>query len=413
MEIINEYLLVKYDPFFKTFDQKKRTYRIYCQVSNDFGTLLKGVGFSVKSRSERLEHHSASVKRDLPIEKDDSYALFSGSHRDKYTAIVSTNRILEGVRALSFLNPNAPKIRWGTNFFVAQNRAANGEVIKLPESPLEWLSPQTTAQPRILKDIRRYSDKILLGFNSDGVGRILRSVSTASSARYAPNVESQLIALWSAVEGLLSEPPEELARIQHFSELMVPCVCNRHLHRRSVYLYDQLYASYGNKFRKIVNQEPDYRDKYWHYRLTAIFMYEKNADLREKLLNLACRNPLALHRMYQYYQDCKSPKNLIAAIENHEERVEWQLSRIYRVRNSLVHKVEKPDYLDSVVLNMFEYYIRMLSCIVRAANKTAVPSNLDQVVTGAYLESLTTKKIIKSKIKNNTIDNEIFDALHI
>ena len=277
---------------------------------------------------------------------------------------------------------------------------------------MNWLSPQTKSDPKILKEINRYSSKIIKNFDEESTGRILRSVSSASSARNAPNVESQFIALWSAVEGLLSEPLKGTPRIKHFSNLMLPCICNRHLHRRSVYISDQMTLMYGKKYRNIINKEPDYEGMYIHYRLTAILMFDKNKDLRDKLLDLAKDNPLTMHRLYQVYEDCKNPKALKKTIFSHEKRVRWQLSRIYRIRNSLVHKVNKPTYIDSVVLNLFEYYIRMLSCVVRAAVKENGRANLDQIISGINFDSISLKKSLDIKCSSNINDDDLFQLLH-
>lgn len=403
----------KVKQFFKLFSDTEDEYYVYAEVSNDFGKLLSGVGLEVKKQSESLERHNSLVKSQFKIGKINSYAFVEANAMDNRSALTYVNEVLVNVRALSFLHPDASNVTWERSFYVVRKRQKNGNVLELPDSPVDWLSPQTTSNPRILNDIKRYSNRIIENFDHDSVYRILKSVSTASSARYAPSVEAQLIALWSAVEGLLSEPLKNNSRISHFSNLMLPCICNRHLHRRAVYLYDQLNSVYRHRFRRIINQEPDFREMFHHYRFTAIMMFDSNKMLRDKLLKLVENNPLALNRLHQFYEDCNNPKNLSKAIESHEKRVKWQISRIYRVRNSLVHKAEKPGYTDSVVLNLFEYYIRTLSCVVRAAAKTKDESNLDQIVSGIYLDSISMKRHIKRKFKANKNDVELFHLLHV
>jgi len=171
-------------------------------------------------------------------------------------------------------------------------------------------------------------------------------------------------------------------------------------------------SMYGAKFRSIINKEPDYKGMYIHYRLTAILMFDKNKVLREKLLDIAKDNPLAMHRLYQMYEDCKCPKAIKKSNLTHEKRVRWQLSRIYRIRNSLVHKVDKPTYIDSVVLNLFEYYIRMLSCVVRSAVKEDGRANLDQIISGIGFDSTSLKKLLEIKCRSDNNDDELFQLLH-
>jgi len=145
-----------------------------------------------------------------------------------------------------------------------------------------------------------------------------------------------------------------------------------------------------------------------HYRFTAIFMFPENENLRTRLCNLASDNPLAMHRMYRFWSDAKSPKNLLKSMSSHENRVSWQLSRIYRARNSLVHKGDAPSYLDSLVLNIFEYYIRMLATIVRYSSRGTEKVSLDNVVSEIYFDSTALRKILRSKREADANDADLF-----
>ena len=395
----------KVSSFFNCFPNCIKEYYCYADVWPELAVILRGVGIEVKGSDQRLSHSRKDVRSKLPIDSTHLYAFLSLEAKDSHSAAKKANENLENVRALSLLNPNALDVSWGPRFLIYKKRHRHGTVCSLPDSPVDWLSPQSNSHPQILKDISKYSKRILTEFDKSSRERILRSVSTATAARFSSSVESQLISLWSAVEGLLSEPFGETSRIEHFTHQLVPCICRRHIHRRAVYMFDQLNANYKGKFRNILRQESDFSDEFWHYRLTAVFMIDKNSDLREKLCRLASRNPLALHRMNQFYTDCKTPKALLKTMEKHEKLVSWQLSRIYRARNSLVHRTDKPEYIDSLVMNMFEYYIRALSTIVKNASAKKMEANLDQVVSGIFMDSLTANQSLSNK---NAMDEELF-----
>ena len=401
----------KVSRFFENFSAKIHDYDVYAEVSKDTGKLLKGLGATVLTNRSNLGRTSADVKAKFAIDTKNRYAVITCKAMDEFSATASANELLEDVRALALLNPEAADITWRKEFYVVRKRKQAGAVLKLPENPLDWLSPQPSSRPRLIKDITRYSERVLSNFDSNSMGRILRSVSTAASSRNASTVETQLITLWSAVEGLLVEPPDGRARIEHFADLIVPCICNRHLHRRSIYIFEQMKIMYGSAFLKIVTKEPDWGVEHEHFKFTRLFMFEKNHSLRQQLCNLARDNPLALHRMYQFYNDVKNPMNIHSSLLSHEKRVRWQIGRIYRVRNSLVHKIDRPGYLDSVVLNMFEYYIRLLACIVRTASKYQGQSDLDQTVSGIFLDTISTKSLIKTKFEKNENDDSIFISL--
>src|SRR5262249_20877998 len=154
--------------------------------------------------------------------------------------------------------------------------------------------------------------------------------------RASPNAENQLISLWSAVEVLLSEPPRDVARISHYCRMLIPCASLRHVRRQMVAAYDEMLVSYRRRFSEIVNSEPnDFGNS--HTNFAALLCLEENEPLRKRLMTLCKDNPLALHRMWKLRTDYKEPKSALRAISGHEKRVEWQICRIYRARNFLVH----------------------------------------------------------------------------
>ncbi|WP_230876399.1 hypothetical protein, partial [Paenibacillus validus] len=48
-------------------------------------------------------------------------------------------------------------------------------------------------------------------------------------------------------------------------------------------------------------------------------------------------NPLATNRIYEMKKNYSDARNILKLIENHEQKVQWQLKRIYRCRNEIVH----------------------------------------------------------------------------
>jgi hypothetical protein len=92
------------------------------------------------------------------------------------------------------------------------------------------------------------------------------------------------------------------------------------------------------------------------------------------------KNPLGLHRVWRISKDYGSSKDAIESITSHENKVRWQIHRIYRARNNLVHAGSVPSYLEGVVVNAFEYYRSSIATIVGLARKEPLSSDIDQVV---------------------------------
>lgn len=410
--VLQRVSVAKVEQFFRHFSGLANHYYVYSAVSAELASILGEFSKEVKPSNQKLNHHDADVKAKFRPGRGQKYAFFEINARDPNTAAAYTNGLIEHFRALSLLNPAASKVDWKKEFYIAKKRDRSGNVFEVPNSPKDWLSPRSTARPKILRDIRRYSQRIIDNFERDSFYRVLDSVQTAAGARYSSSVESQLVSLWSAVEVLIGQPIDDSPRINHFSERVLPCICRRHIHRRSQDLYEVLRSEYGTRVNRIVRDVPQLPGVRPHFRFTAIFMFAINQPLRDRLLTLTGDNPLARHRMFQFYEDCKSPAALTKCVQNHRQRVKWQLHRIYRARNSLVHQANPPAYLDSLVLNMFEYYIRMLAAIVRSASKSQYQVAIDDIVSEIQLESVALSETLKAKKGQPEIDEELFRLIN-
>lgn len=144
--------------------------------------------------------------------------------------------------------------------------------------------------------------------------------------------------------------------------------------------------SYRRQFLSIVAKVPDLPGKDAHTRFAALLYLQSNSSLQKDLCDLCAENPLALHRLWKLHHEYSSTKRAEEAIRGHENRVEWQLHRIYRARNHLVHAGQIPSYLDSLVMNAVEYYRSAIATIVNRAGRDGGEADIDQVVAEIGIE---------------------------
>jgi hypothetical protein len=212
---------------------------------------------------------------------------------------------------------------------------------------------------------------------------MLSSINTAALARSSSSIENQLISLWSAVEVLLTEPPRSKPRILHYAKLLAPCVCLRHIRRQMTAVYEQMLVARGREFRRILRQAKE-QDRRLNF--GAVLFFPEHEHLREQLMALCRGSPLAQHRLWKLRRDYNSPGDVRRTIEDHQRRVEWQIHRIYRARNQLVHAGYIPSYLDSLVMNLAEYYRSTIFALVGRATRENAESDIDQVVAEIGIE---------------------------
>jgi hypothetical protein len=160
---------------------------------------------------------------------------------------------------------------------------------------------------------------------------------------------------------------------------LIPCICLRHIRRQLIAVCEELLVIYRRGFSALIKKETGGYDQ--HTAFAALLLLSENSHLRDELLELCKDNPLALHRLWKLNRDLSSPKELSKTIAEHESRVSWQVDRIYRCRNNLVHAGRVPSFLESVISNLVEYYQAAITTVVRRAPRDGSGAgDIDQIV---------------------------------
>jgi hypothetical protein len=379
--------------FFRAFKERGASHVVYTAVSKSFGEFLAHLGFSVVSSSAipAAVSEAIGVLADFP-----SVVVAERTAFDSYAAMDSINDTLTNVRALTYLAPSVMPCHWHPTMYVVRGRATTGNAETKLDITFER-DRRPLSSGRLVKGIRNYSMRILNNFDGRSTERLLASINTGALARTSSSLENKLISLWSAVEVLLSEPHPGTARITHYTKLIIPSICLRYVRLLFASVCDELLISYRRKFKDIVFRETTLGGIDLHSRFAAALLMPAHQDLRSDLLALCQSNPLALHRLYRLNNEFATPSSALTSITSHEQRVEWQVHRIYRARNNLVHAGRVPTYLDSLIVNLFEYYRSAVATIVNRARKEDQLSDIDQVVSEIAIEYGIFKSVFQSR----------------
>jgi hypothetical protein len=72
-------------------------------------------------------------------------------------------------------------------------------------------------------------------------------------------------------------------------------------------------------------------------------------------------------------------KNIIDALDAHQTRLAWQIRRIYRTRNIIVHSGKTPSYTKALIEHSHDYLDTVLLQLVRLASN---PKTINSVAQG-------------------------------
>jgi len=98
----------------------------------------------------------------------------------------------------------------------------------------------------------------------------------------------------------------------------------------------------------------------------------------------------------RYLRSCvESPARVEKLLENHGQRVSWQIRRIYRVRNKIVHDGSRYPQIETLTENLHDYlditmsYIVRLACDGRKTNSIEDVFQLMRILWANYKEGLS------------------------
>lgn len=391
--------------FFSSLSKEDRPFRIWIAAPATTANFIGKLG---------LEGFDVHTHRLLPVDVRAAFAAKPGfspvkryisrciEAKDRYAAVARLSQSLASIDSFVILGRESIDLTWDDQAYVRTPRATEGEFISGDVFALQ--GPTRSVKGGAARVVRSQAQRAMSNFDEPSTERLLSAVNTAALARTSPNLENHLISLWSAIEVLLSNPPAGVPRIIHYVDLLAPCICSKYVRRYIVAIYDAIHASYKTPFRRLIRGVPlpievDEYTRFTHIAFDPAFKAEQAA-----MLAMLSGNPLALHRLWKLENNFGNPKAYSSSLSSHEERVRWQLHRIYRTRNQLVHSGSVPVYLEPLVLNMLEYFRSTIGPVIGRASKEEELADIDQMVAEIGIDY----QIAKRRVANYA--GQIFDV---
>lgn len=213
--------------------------------------------------------------------------------------------------------------------------------------------------------------------------RIVAALKMHATALSAPSNEEQLYSLWIAVEALL--PFEDAdSRIGRVVDTLVPLLSREY---PTVLIEDlclDLQGCIKPSYQSALKHFPDSMTEM--ERCAALVTAVDTQDARDELFAACEDNPLLRFRLFEVSQKLISADRIKQTIKDHEQRIAWHLRRIYRTRNSLVHTGQSVPYLESLVVSLHSYVIRVLQLTEYGFSQDPLPVDIDGALLRARFD---------------------------
>lgn len=227
--------------------------------------------------------------------------------------------------------------------------------------------------------------------------KMVSIIGLHSAALESKNINNQLLNLWSIVEILI-----ETERQNCFSKINQICntltsVLNASYIRT---LLNQLILDLTHcteNFLEIIDTIDKGNDT--TEKFVALLILDEYEPQKQSLLHQLDNYPVLQYRINTYYNKLSSRSEIKKLLVNHRKKIEWQIMRIYRNRNLIVHDGTHFPYIDIIVQNLHFYVDTLIDTINAYANNGY--SSINTIYTTIQKEELAHLLVLEKK-ENNT-----------
>lgn len=307
--------------------------------------------------------------------KDDELlvAVCDVTAKDPYTAKNDAEKRLERLSDMFALFHHKRKIHWQSNALsidgnalaVRVNAATSGAKRSRDSLP-------TRASQKLAEAMNGLSFADRQSFD-----RFISVVRLHGSAQEATSSEAQLINLWTGMEVLV--PRASGSKLREVLRLIMPFLNHGYFNRLLFALAGDLYRWNRKGTSKLLKrvQQPDWKP---HQKLALALLGGDYEEVRSDLYKMTEGYALLMNRCFEMSKLISKKDHLNERITEHERRITWQIERIYRARNSIIHDGKSPSQTDALVENAHEYLDGFIDRFIDLCARHKYAKTLDEAI---------------------------------
>lgn len=341
--------------FIAVFDCKSRKYKVIAKLNKNFKKLPHS-GKRVKFFNEcECRTKSKKEKEFLTNGENECFATLEREALDPFSAVSFCRNYFDMNAALYRMYDHDSDLRissiqWAVYdendwFYLVENEKNLVKKVRMPDKK-KLLS-------NLMRSLRAMDNALVQNNISDiiALNNALRFHSLSLDSESAQN---QLLDLWAIFETLLDIKNKHTSdRIQQVCFFLVPILKRKYLYS----LFSQLAFDIKNFsaawYKKIVKGSKSYDECVFHL-CTFILLDDRQTEYKE-FIDYCKDFPLLVERVNYYRNMLSSPKDVYEYVEKHSKRVRWQIMRIYRNRNLIIHNAKTTPYLNLLIENLHSY----------------------------------------------------------
>ncbi len=237
--------------------------------------------------------------------------------------------------------------------FLLENDDKTYREIKIPN--------KTQKRPFIAQEKIDSRIQNILRAKSMGAGAfhsITNAIMMHAEAFDSRSTETLIKSFWTALETLFSSPETGNGH-EGIKDSLIPIIQKTYLLKKLRILYLQLTESVDES--SLIELGIFGFPQFIHY----FSEFSENSPEMKKIYALLSENPLLRGRLYRMRKSLSSGLEIKKTLEEHQIRIQWQLRRLYRIRNISTHlgqTVNGADVAVNHLHNYFDYVVNYMLC---------------------------------------------------
>ena len=332
--------------FFNKFTFERKSYQVILGINAETAKILKHIkDITVKEPPRDIRKkldlkHKGDCIVELFLENVDKHEAANAGY-GYINAIIGLHRISQHHKPV-FVKPLAQ-----INEIDDERNVLSSKVVKIGKNVLLRANNESQIQSY-------FFDEQLLN-NVQPPETFFRAVSLHNSALDSKESTNQLLDLWTAVETLIGFKSGDEDKINVICEIVTSVLNRTYLYSHMTQLYKDISAVLGEDGEQVIQTVRGEEQDIW--KLAKILSNDDFKECYTELYERLKEYPLLQYRMEKFSKKIfVDSKSVYEELKRHKQKLKWQIMRIYRNRNMIVHNGEHMPYLN-IILGNLHYYI--------------------------------------------------------
>lgn len=301
---------------------------------------------------------------------------------DRHSARREAELSLDMIRDLFLLFSHKNRISWREETIITQCCDNLPFVIRKPKNSMEKCFDLRSKDASI-----RLNDLIhTIGLRDSSFAKFNRAVDLHGIGSTNDRAENQLLNIWIALETLVPSHVHGGSKVSKVCNGVLPIMLKNYLKRIIERASSDLIRWNRQKTGSILRKISGSKGLSLYQKVLRLIALDENDGLRSELYQELGNFHLLRFRIFELNELFKKPDNLVKRLELHEKKVAWQIRRIYRTRNLIVHLGESPSHIDTLIENAHDYLDQVMSTIIEYTCGYLDAHSLEQIFVMAQLD---------------------------